>query len=235
MDDWSSFRAFTPTHAAVLAAIAILTAAAIHLRRRSPAAPAATPGERLIGWAYLAAWVTTYVYLFFSDLHEPAKTLPLQLCHWTALGAALLLITRWTMLRPIVYFWGLALCTQALVTPALGEGPGLYPFWFFWSTHGLIVGVALYDIVARGYRPGWRDCALACAAAAAYVAIVLPLNLAYGWNYGFVGPGKPEVRTIVDALGPWPERLAIIFALVAAVMILLVLPWRLASGARKVS
>ena len=44
---------------------------------------------------------------------------------------------------------------------------------------------------------------------------------------GFVGRGKPEVRSIVDALGPWPERLAIIVALVAAVMALLLLPWKL--------
>jgi uncharacterized membrane protein YwaF len=59
------------------------------------------------------------------------------------------------------------------------------------------------------------------------VAIVLPLDLAFDWNYGFVGPGKPEARSIVDALGPWPERLAVIFALVAGVMALLLLPWKL--------
>ena len=181
-----------------------------------------------MGWAYLAAWGTTYSFLFLSSLHDPAKTLPLQLCHLTAAAAALLLITRWRPLRPFVYFWGLGLCTQALVTPALSEGPALYPFWFFWATHGLIVGVACYDLFALGYRPGWRDYGIACAAAAAYVALVLPLDIAFGWNYGFVGPDKPEVRTIVDVLGPWPQRLAAIAALVAAIMALLVLPWRAA-------
>ncbi|HEV8095892.1 MAG TPA: TIGR02206 family membrane protein, partial [Burkholderiales bacterium] len=168
-------------------------------------------------------------FLLFPPLHEPAKTYPLQLCHLNALAAALLLITRWATLRPLVYFWGFALSTQALITPSLTEGPAIYPFWFFWSTHGIIVGVALYEVFARGYRPTTRDYGIACAAAALYVAIVLPLDLAFDWNYGFVGRGKPEVRSIVDALGPWPERLAIIVPLVAAVMASLLLPWKIVS------
>jgi hypothetical integral membrane protein (TIGR02206 family) len=223
-----TFRAFSGLHAAALAAIALLVALAIVLARRRGPAPQATPAERAIGWAYLAAWVTTYTYFAFSDLRDPAHTYPLQLCHWTAAAAALLLITRRRWLRPIVYFWGLALDTQALITPALIEGPALFPFWFFWISHGMIVGVALYDVCALGYRPALRDYGIACAAAAGYVALVLPLNLAFGWNYGFVGPGKPGLPTILDLLGPWPERLVLIVLLAGGVMALLLLPWRLA-------
>lgn len=223
-----TFRAYTALHAAALCAIALATVIAIALARRRTPAPQATAVERALGWAYPAAWGTTYAYFFFSPLHEPAKTLPLQLCHLNAFAAALLLIIRWPPLRPIVYYWGLALSTQALVTPALAEGPALFPFWFFWTTHGMIVGVALYDVFALGYRPDWRGYRLACAWAAGYVALVLPLDLAFGWNYGFVGPGKPEMPTLVDALGPWPYRLALIAALVAGAMALLVLPRRLA-------
>ena len=218
---------FTGLHATVLAAIIGLTALAIAIARRGPLPAAPTPTERAIGIAYLIAWATTYLFLLFPPLHDPAKTYPLQLCHWNALAAALLLATRWNALRPIVYFWGFALSTQAIITPSLTEGPAIYPFWFFWSTHGIIIGVALYEVFARGYRPTLRDYGVACAAAALYVAIVLPLDLAFDWNYGFVGRGKPEVRSIVDALGPWPERLAVIFALVAGVMALLLLPWKL--------
>lgn len=219
-----SFRMFSGLHALVLTAIVAITWAAVHLGRQRQSRTA----ERALGWAYVAAWFTTYLFLLFPPLSEPAKTLPLQLCHLTALAAAVLLITGWRWLRPLVYFWGIALCTQALITPALTEGPALYPFWFFWATHGLIVGTAVYDVFARGYRPDWRDYGIACAGAAIYVAVVLPLNLAYGWNYGFVGPSKPEVRTIVDVLGPWPERLALIFPVVALAMAILVLPWRIA-------
>ena len=222
-----TFRMFSGLHAAVLVAIFGVTALAILVARRNPMPAVPTPTERAVGIAYLAAWATTYAFLLFPPLHEPAKTYPLQLCHLNALAAALLLITRWTTLRPLVYFWGFALSTQALITPSLTEGPAIYPFWFFWATHGMIVGVALYEVFARSYRPTPRDYAIACGAAALYVALVLPIDLAFDWNYGFVGRGKPEVRTIVDVLGPWPQRLAIIFALVAGAMALLLLPWKI--------
>ena len=216
---------FTGLHATALVTILGITALAIAVARRSPQPIGPTATERTVGIAYLAAWVTTYVFLLFPPLHDAPKTYPLQLCHWNAVAAALLLATRWNALRPIVYFWGFALSTQAMITPSLTEGPAIYPFWFFWSTHGIIVGTALYEVFARGYRPTPRDYGIACAAAALYVAVVLPLDLAFDWNYGFVGRGKPEVRTIVDALGPWPERLVLIFLLVAGAMALLLLPW----------
>ena len=226
------FSAFSALHAAALAAIAILTALAILVARRRGLSQLPTPLERATGWAYLAASLTTYTLFFFSPMHEPATTLPLQLCHLTAIAAAMQLLTRWRVLRALVYFWGFALCTQALITPSLTEGPALYPFWFFWATHGIIVGVACYDIFALGYRPALRDYGIACAGAAAYFALVLPLDIAFGWNYGFLGPDKPEVHTIVDALGPWPQRVPIIVGIVAAAMALLLLPWKIVAQSK---
>ena len=227
-----SFAAFGALHAAALGAIAALTVFAITMAKRRGPSPRPTAFERAVGWGYLAAALTTYSYFALSPMHEPSKTLPLQLCHLTAVAAALLLLTRHRVLRALVYFWGFALCTQALATPSLTEGPALYPFWFFWTTHGLIVGVACYDLAALDYRPAWRDYAVACAGAAAYLAVVLPLDIAFGWNYGFVGPDKPEVRTIVDALGPWPQRIPIIVGIVAAAMALLLLPWKIVAQSK---
>jgi hypothetical protein len=148
---------FTGMHGAVLAVIFGITALAIALARRAPLPAGPTAAERAVGIAYIVAWVTTYLFLLFPPLHDPPKTYPLQLCHWNALAAALLLATRWNALRPIVYFWGFALSTQAMITPSLTEGPAIYAFWFFWSTHGIIIGVALYEVFARGYRPTPRD------------------------------------------------------------------------------
>jgi hypothetical integral membrane protein (TIGR02206 family) len=227
-----TFHAFTLTHGLALGAIAALTAVAIALRRRRPAADPPGAAERAVGLAYLAAWVVTYTWLLFPPLHEPAKTFPLQLCHLCAFAAGLSLVTGRQWLRSIVHFWGLALCTQALVTPTLVEGPALYPFWFFWTTHGIIIGVAVYDIAARGYRPTLRAYGLACAATAAYAAIVLPLDILFGWNYGFLGPTKPHVPTIVDFLGPWPQLLGLIVLIVAGAMALLLVPWELARRLR---
>jgi hypothetical integral membrane protein (TIGR02206 family) len=223
------FRAFSPLHAGAVALIAVLTLAAILVRRRRPPEPLAPgPIERVVGLGFLAMWLTTYAYLLFPPLRDLPTTLPLHMCHLAAATAPLVLLTAWRPLRALQYFWGLALCTQAVATPSLTEGPALYPFWFFWAYHAMAIGVPLYDVFARGYRPTWRDYGTACAAAAAYAAIVLPLDLAFGWNYGFLGPSKPEVASIVDFLGPWPERLVLIVLIVAAAMALAQLPWTIA-------
>ena len=82
---------FSGLHAVALVAIFALTAIAIRIARHSVKPPFPTPAERAVGIAYLAAWVMTYGFLLFAPLHEPAKTYPLQLCHWNAVAAALLL------------------------------------------------------------------------------------------------------------------------------------------------
>ena len=223
-----TFAAFSLLHAAALAAIAVFTFTAIVIRRRrSPSPLPAGPIERTIGVAYLALWIGAFAWLRVGPLYDPATTYPLQLCHWCGAAAALVLVTGHPLLRAFVYFCGLGLCTQALITPSLVEGPAQFPFWFFWSTHGMIVGVAIYDIAARGFRPAWRDFGFACMAAAFYVLLVLPVDLVTGWNYGFLGPSRPDVPSIVDLLGPWPRRLIAIVAISGGVMFALLVPWLL--------
>ena len=208
----------------MLGAITALLAVAVALRRRSADATARHV-ERATAIAYLVLWAATFVWLHAQTDFDPTTDWPLQLCHWAAVAAALGLMTQTRIWRTLAYFWGLALCTQALVTPNLADGPATWPFWFFWTTHAMTIAVPLYDVLARGYRPAWRDYAIASAAAALYVAIVLPIDLATGWNYGFVGPSRPDVATIVDLLGPWPRRLLFIAVIAAAAMAIVMLPW----------
>lgn len=124
-----TFAAYSLLHAVVLATIAALTATAIAIRRRRPPFPLpAGPIERTIGFAYLALWIGAFVWLRVGPLYDPATTYPLQLCHWCGAAAALVLITVHPLLRAFVYFCGLGLCTQALITPSLVEGPAQFPF-----------------------------------------------------------------------------------------------------------
>lgn len=213
-------------HFGMLAAIALACGLAIVARRHAGTATVAVGAERAVAVGYLAFWVATFVRLPMQSDFDAATDYPLQLCHWAGALSALALALPRRATRALAYFWGLALCTQALITPNLTDGPATWPFWFFWLTHGLCVAVPLYDVLARGFRPTWRDYGIACAGAALYVALVLPIDLATGWNYGFVGPTTPEVPTIVDFLGPWPGRLVPIAAIAAAAMALLMIPWQ---------
>jgi hypothetical integral membrane protein (TIGR02206 family) len=176
----------------------------------------------LLTWA----WVQTFGLLPWR--YEAAKALPLQVCDLMGFLAPAALVTNWRALRALLYFWGIGLSSQGFFQPDLREGPADPSFWAFWLGHVSVVGLAAYDVFARGYRPTWRDYGVACAAAAAYLAVILPVDLLFGFNYGYVGRGQPGQPSVVDFLGPWPGRVAIIAALAAAVMALLVLPWEAA-------
>jgi hypothetical integral membrane protein (TIGR02206 family) len=227
-----TFHAFSAWHYGMLVTIGVTVATAVAVRRRRPADARSTgPIECVVGYGFLAIWIGSFVWLRFSRYYDPLSTYPLQMCHWCAVIAAVSLVRPHRALRAIAYFCGLALCTQALITPGLTEGPALYRFWFFWLSHGVVLGVPLYDVAARGYRPQWRDYAIGCAAALGYVIILLPIDLVTGWNYGFIGPSKPETASIVDVLGPWPLRLVWIVVLAAAAMFVVFVPWLFARRA----
>lgn len=240
------FRPFSLAHACALLCIAAVIALALwygrYGRQQAEGGNALTSSgsepttfERALAWSNIAVWIAAHGWWQLPGRFDPSLTLPLQMCHLTSLVASAVLLTRNDTLRAVLYFWSFALCTQAMITPSLVDPPSSHVFWSFWFLHGFVMLTAIYDIVVYGFRPRWRDYRAACIAAIAYVALVLPVNLALGANYGFVGKSKPLNPSIVDFLGPWPERLLFIAPLAALAMLVALLPWLVASalGRRK--
>jgi hypothetical integral membrane protein (TIGR02206 family) len=153
--------------------------------------------------------------------------LPLQACDISGLIApfALLTLNRW--LRATLYFWAFAFATQAFIQPTLTDGPAHLVFWAFWAAHCVILASALYDLVVLGFRPDWSDFARASVVGLGWAAVVLAVDLRLGANYGFIGnpPAGTRIPPIVEAFGPWPQRLLVILALATAVFVLLLAPW----------
>ncbi|MGE0556702.1 MAG: TIGR02206 family membrane protein [Burkholderiales bacterium] len=228
-----AFRAFTATHALAVITLGLLIAAWIVLTPKTPASARPSPLERALAWSNLAIWFAAHLWWIIPPALELRTTLPLQLCHVAAVLASVVLLTRRRWARTLVYFWGIGLSTQAILTPSLTDPPASIWFWGFWQQHGFLLAVALHDYFARGYRPGWNDFRYACLATFAYLLAILPVNLLLGANYGFVGDTIPETPSIVDVLGPWPERLAVIIGLVFVVFLILKLlggGWRSLPG-----
>ncbi len=181
-------------------------------------------GERRFGralaWVCLAGWVVQQGY-FITVVHNPQDSLPLHVCDLAALiGPLALLIERpaWSWwLRALLFFWGVGLTTQGLVTPTLEHGPNHPRFYLFWLNHGSVVLLAVYDFVVRGYRPRYAEVWFAIGVTYALAALMIPVNLALNANYVFSGPSTPEAPTVLDALGAWPVRLVWMALIVAAV------------------
>ena len=222
------FAPFSAVHAAVLLLFAGATALLVAGGRRWRDTPRAVRLEHALGWALLAVWVAGNVWWLLPARFDASTSLPLQVCDLTSLAAALVLLGAPRPARALLYFWGIGLSLQALVTPDLRGGVDTAAFWLFWVTHAGTVAVAVYDVAARAYRPGWRDYRVAVGAGAVYLLVVLAVDVTQGFNYGYVGNARPGQPSLVDVLGPWPGRVLTMALLAAAVMALLLLPWEVA-------
>lgn len=222
------FHAFSLVHAAALVVFSLLTAAAVLLRRNRRGAASGRRIDVAIGLAGLGAALVVNVWWLRPAKFTWGESLPLQLCDLAALAAPFALLTSHRRLRALAYFWGFGLCTQGLVTPVVRLGPAFGEFWMAWLNHGFITGLAIYDVAARGYRPAWSDWRFAMSATTAFFFVVLPIDVAFGFNYGYVGSTTPGATTLLDLLGAWPLRIVWIILLATLAMAATMLPWELA-------
>ncbi|NRB76037.1 MAG: TIGR02206 family membrane protein [Verrucomicrobiales bacterium] len=222
------FAPNTPLHAvcllACLAITAAFTFASLRSRKCCPHVTAVI--RRIIVAGCLLSWLATTAYGFFPHKFAWDNALPLQFCNMANLLGALAVGRRQRWAEAMIYYWGLALCSWAFLTPTLIEGPALPEFWIFWGYHVFILISLAHVLFIDGFRPGWKDCIRSIALTAAYMAALAVVNTIADWNYGFLGTGKPGNTTPIDALGSYPLRLLWMALIGAAFFALLTLPWQ---------
>ena len=223
-----TFRLFSATHALVVVGFAAVVTSLVVLRRRARDERRAAAVDRTVATAAVVVAVLVNGWPLLPRHCRIDWSLPLHVCDLTVLCVPFAVATARRLPRTMVHFWGIGLSTQGFVTPDLQDGPAKMGFWMFWLSHYAVVGGALYDLFGRGYRPRWRDYFVAFAASLLYVAVILPFDILFSVNYGYIGPAAPGQPSIVDALGPWPLRVPIIVGLSLAGMALLMVPWEIA-------
>ncbi len=224
---WHVFTAFGPLHLVAVGCCTALLAALAGLARGlrgSPREPHVRIALALFALAYRISYNMWWNW-YGVDLRTG---LPLQACDISGLVAPFALLTLRRPLRAMLYFWAFGFATQAYIQPMLTVGPAYLQFWAFWTAHTAILACALYDLVVLGFWPDWGDYRRALMASVLWGAAILPLDLALGANYGFIGnpPADLVVPAAVAALGPWPQRLIVMLILAAAGFALLLAPWR---------
>jgi hypothetical integral membrane protein (TIGR02206 family) len=151
-------------------------------------------------------------------------SLPLQLCDLAWVASVVALWTRRPGVTALVYFWGLTLTTQGIVTPSLSE---VFPdprYFMFWGMHFCTVWAAVYLTFGLDVRPTWAAYRLTVAWTATWAVLVMAFNALTGTNYGYLNRA-PSVGTVLDLFGPWPGYVAVEVAVVAAVWALMTWPW----------
>lgn len=227
--DWrTDFHAYTREHALCVAVcIAIMVGTALIGRRLR----GTESGNRLrmaVAWLGIAYWIGSNAWWMWGPEYSFAQSLPLQVCDLAGLIGPLALLTGKRWLRAVLYFWGIALSIQGFLQPVLkNKGLENTEFWLFWANHTVIVGTAVYDVIAMGFRPGKRDYLTAAIASLVYLAVIIPFDVIFGVNYGYVGPKDPtpHAPTLADKLGPWPLNAVLMTMLGMAAMAMIWWPW----------
>ena len=218
----SPFVAFGPAHLAALAGTAAAAAGVAALARRRP-----DVGARLTRPLALLL-VALELGLCAAERRGGAAwadVLPLQLCDVALLAAVVALWTGHRLAGELLYFWGGAGTTLALVTPDLAQGPQHLRFWAFFVLHGGVV-VAAARVAGGLRRPPRRGAAWrAFAATNAYALGLAGVNGAFDTNFLYLCR-KPGVPTLLDHFGPWPVYLLVGEAVALALFHLPALPFR---------
>ncbi len=173
----------------------------------------------------LATWIAYNVYYFHPAIFDWKVSLPLHVCDLLGLVSAAALATNSRTARAILYFCAIPLAGQALVTPSGNQDPNTLRFWLYWLLHGGIIAFSIFDMAARHFQPTWADLRRVLILDVFYALIVTPANMAFNWNYGYLGNSLPASNSILDFLGPWPQRILVVLILVGTLQFLMFVPW----------
>ena len=228
---------------AVIAAAMMLAVGVVCARPRAAGSGVVRRVCRALAAVLLVNMIFEQCYMAATGRWSLAESLPLHLCDLSVFAAiaALVLATRARVLAhaaqpaarqsggravfDVVYYWGLAGATQALLTPSVDQGfPGPLFFTYF-TAHGSIVVAVLVLMFGLRLRPR-RGSAVRVWLLIHVVALpVLACDWLVGANYMYLC-GPAEAPSVLDYLGAWPWPFVLNLDLLVAVCIALCYaPW----------
>jgi hypothetical integral membrane protein (TIGR02206 family) len=217
------FQSFSAEHLAILGlfVLGVVVFAVLGVRLRGTAA-----GVRFTRAYALAIPVFTVPFQVLQLLpgdFDLGTSLPFQICDLDWMVAVYALWTRRPRAVALLYFWGLTLSTQAIITPSLGQTFPDPRYFMFWGMHLLTVWAAVHLVAAVG-GPGWDGYRFAVLVTAVWAALVMVFNALTDTNYGYLNR-KPATASLLDVLGPWPLYVVIEVVIVLGAWALMTWPW----------
>ncbi len=218
------FRLFGAGHLIALAVVAAVCLSFRALRRARDGRwkDGVRVGLALLQLASESSW---QLWSLLFDRWSVRYMLPLHLCSLFAWLGAFMLLTRSYRIFELAYFLGIGGALQALLTPDLGiyGFPHFRAIQFFIG-HGCVLAAPIFMAVVEGCRPTLHSLGRVVVGTNVYMAAVFVVNRLLGSDYMYIS-AKPESRSILDALGPWPWYVLAMEALGMAVISLLYIPY----------
>ena len=207
------------SHWVALALVAGVSAAAVLLARRWRG----TGRREAVDWAVRLLVLVTVLPHHCQKLFVEGRAL-LDMCDLAGLAAIAALFTRHRLASALLFYWGLTLTPNALLTPALTEAYPSLRFVMFFAPHGAVVVAAAYSTWGLGIRMTWRLCWQAVAVTTCFLLFVFAWNVTRQTNYMFLR-AKPSGHSVLDFLGPWPVYVVVLVVVTALLWALMTWPF----------
>ena len=218
------FQAFTPQHYLLLGIFLAGALGLVAVGRSRRGTAAGDRFDRTFAVAIVVVTVPSQLYQLSPWDFSLSSSLPVDLCDFAGVVGAWALWTRAPVPTALVYYWGLTLTTQAILTPSLGQAFPDPRYFIFWSMHFLTVWAAVYLTFGLGRGPGWREYRTTLVVTLGWAVLAYTLDVVVGVNYGYL-VHKPGSASLLDLLGPWPVYVVASLGILLAGWALITWPW----------
>lgn len=219
-----TFVVFGPQHLLILGIFAAGCATIAVAGRRLRDRPATdTRVRRIAGLVILVACGPFEALDWLHGVPHWRTALPIQICDFGWIVAVVALLTGARFWCALLYYWGLTLCIQGVLTPHLEQPFPQLQFFGFWVRHLAPPWAAVY-LVGSGVGPSWRDYRWVVALTTLVAAAAMATDRILGSNYDYLN-AKPSTGSVLNLLGPWPWYVVSEVVLLAGCWALITWPW----------
>jgi len=163
----------------------------------------------------------TYRYIVFN---EPfLDLLPFNMCNYTLVLAAFMMIFRSKKLFNLVYFWSIG-AVLAIMTPDIRVAFPNYSNISFFVTHYYIYFAVFYGLKYFKFNITFDALKKSYIYINGIMLVLFPLNFLLNTNYMFLK--KKPVSSPMDFLGPWPYYIVSLEVVMIILFTLMYLPFR---------
>jgi hypothetical integral membrane protein (TIGR02206 family) len=219
----SHFQIFGLPHLVIIVLVPFLAALLVLWSRNNDS----TAKRIRIGLAFVIlvdelAW---YGYYVNQGWFVFPYSLPLQLCDITLWLTVYTLFTGNSKVYQLIYYWGLAGTTMAVLTPDVSTPPlSWLTLQFFVSHGGPLVGILFLTwrkILVPPKGSYWK----AWLWLHGYAVLIGVFNYVFRTNYFYLCE-KPSEVSLLEVMGPWPVYIIVGDAIAFVIFWLLWLPFR---------
>lgn len=226
------FDAFSGEHVALIAGFLVVCVALALVGRAHRGTPTELVFRRCFAVLIPVFTVPMQVLQLMPGDYDIATSLPLQLCDLAWIAATIALWSRHWAATALLYFWGLTLTIQGILTPALSQPFPDPRYLMFWGMHFVVVWAAAYLTFGLEVSVTWRSYRFAVATTATWAVTAMVVNAIAGTNYGYLNR-KPASGTLLDLFGPWPGYVVVEVVVACTIWALMTWPWVRAARRRR--